>query len=156
MNFDFESLTQEFIESAQFLFIDASVKEYAPGIFGAFVRSCSVRSITIAEKFTVVALENILLSHMAQLDLPLIVRREIPKLLKDFFTFLGTSGRYPPALSWVSWVHSLENAYQARFRDDGSTRGDTFTKKYTDVNRNDPCPCGSGKKFKKCCMGLIG
>ena len=21
-----------------------------------------------------------------------------------------------------------------------------------DVGRNDPCPCGSGKKFKKCCM----
>ncbi|HPV22172.1 MAG TPA: SEC-C metal-binding domain-containing protein, partial [bacterium] len=19
------------------------------------------------------------------------------------------------------------------------------------ANRNDPCPCGSGKKFKKCC-----
>jgi preprotein translocase subunit SecA len=23
--------------------------------------------------------------------------------------------------------------------------------KYEDVNRNDPCPCGSGKKYKKCC-----
>src|SRR5436190_7976473 len=22
------------------------------------------------------------------------------------------------------------------------------------VGRNDPCPCGSGKKFKKCCGGL--
>ena len=22
------------------------------------------------------------------------------------------------------------------------------------VGRNDPCPCGSGKKFKKCCFGL--
>ena len=22
------------------------------------------------------------------------------------------------------------------------------------VLRNDPCPCGSGKKFKKCCEGL--
>jgi len=22
-----------------------------------------------------------------------------------------------------------------------------------DVGRNDPCPCGSGKKFKKCCLG---
>lgn len=22
------------------------------------------------------------------------------------------------------------------------------------VGRNDPCPCGSGKKFKKCCMNL--
>jgi preprotein translocase subunit SecA len=21
----------------------------------------------------------------------------------------------------------------------------------TKVGRNDPCPCGSGKKFKKCC-----
>jgi preprotein translocase subunit SecA len=21
---------------------------------------------------------------------------------------------------------------------------------YSDVGRNDPCPCGSGKKFKKC------
>jgi preprotein translocase subunit SecA len=23
--------------------------------------------------------------------------------------------------------------------------------KYAGANRNDPCPCGSGKKFKKCC-----
>jgi len=22
--------------------------------------------------------------------------------------------------------------------------------------RNHPCPCGSGKKFKKCCMGSAG
>ncbi|MEW5820365.1 MAG: SEC-C metal-binding domain-containing protein [Cyanobacteriota bacterium] len=20
------------------------------------------------------------------------------------------------------------------------------------IGRNDPCPCGSGKKFKKCCL----
>ena len=24
--------------------------------------------------------------------------------------------------------------------------------KFRDVGRNDPCPCGSGKKFKKCCL----
>ena len=24
---------------------------------------------------------------------------------------------------------------------------------FKDVGRNDPCPCGSGKKFKKCCLG---
>jgi uncharacterized protein YecA (UPF0149 family) len=23
-----------------------------------------------------------------------------------------------------------------------------------EVGRNDPCPCGSGKKFKKCCLGV--
>jgi len=25
---------------------------------------------------------------------------------------------------------------------------------FRDVGRNDPCPCGSGKKFKKCCLSL--
>lgn len=27
-----------------------------------------------------------------------------------------------------------------------------FVKTNADVGRNDPCPCGSGKKYKKCCM----
>ena len=26
---------------------------------------------------------------------------------------------------------------------------------YKGVGRNDPCPCGSGKKFKKCCLGKL-
>ena len=28
-----------------------------------------------------------------------------------------------------------------------------FVREQEKVGRNDPCPCGSGKKFKKCCMG---
>jgi len=27
----------------------------------------------------------------------------------------------------------------------------TFRREGPKVGRNDPCPCGSGKKFKKCC-----
>ena len=27
-----------------------------------------------------------------------------------------------------------------------------FIKEEPDVGRNDPCPCGSGKKYKKCCL----
>ena len=27
----------------------------------------------------------------------------------------------------------------------------TFTRTNAKIGRNDPCPCGSGKKFKKCC-----
>ena len=26
-----------------------------------------------------------------------------------------------------------------------------FTRETPKVGRNDPCPCGSGRKFKKCC-----
>ncbi|MEF3168618.1 MAG: SEC-C domain-containing protein [Deltaproteobacteria bacterium] len=27
-----------------------------------------------------------------------------------------------------------------------------YVRKYPKVGRNDPCPCGSGKKYKKCCL----
>jgi len=26
---------------------------------------------------------------------------------------------------------------------------------YSDVGRNDPCPCGSGEKFKNCCIDKV-
>jgi uncharacterized protein YecA (UPF0149 family) len=25
---------------------------------------------------------------------------------------------------------------------------------FENVGRNDPCPCGSGKKYKRCCAGV--
>ena len=30
--------------------------------------------------------------------------------------------------------------------------GETFRREEEKVGRNDPCPCGSGKKYKKCCL----
>ena len=33
-------------------------------------------------------------------------------------------------------------------------RGKTIKNDVARTGRNDPCPCGSGKKFKKCCMNL--
>jgi hypothetical protein len=26
---------------------------------------------------------------------------------------------------------------------------------HTKIGRNDPCPCGSGKKYKRCCLALV-
>ena len=41
----------------------------------------------------------------------------------------------------------------AAARDDFLERKPTpFLRTEKQVGRNDPCPCGSGKKFKKCCM----
>ena len=35
--------------------------------------------------------------------------------------------------------------------DDGTEPGAPVTNPFRNVGRNDLCPCGSGKKFKKCC-----
>ena len=32
--------------------------------------------------------------------------------------------------------------------------GDIFLPSFNKVGRNDSCPCGSGKKYKKCCLGV--
>lgn len=42
---------------------------------------------------------------------------------------------------WSPWRRKLEEQKRA-----GST-----VRKTEDIGRNDPCPCGSGKKYKKCC-----
>jgi preprotein translocase subunit SecA len=32
-----------------------------------------------------------------------------------------------------------------------SDSGETVRRQTEKIGRNDPCPCGSGKKYKKCC-----
>ena len=39
-------------------------------------------------------------------------------------------------------------SYQANFKPGSSSAGNLLNR----VGRNDPCPCGSGQKFKKCCL----
>ena len=34
---------------------------------------------------------------------------------------------------------------------DGQIVGETYTRETPKVGRNEPCPCGSGKKYKHCC-----
>ncbi len=47
----------------------------------------------------------------------------------------------------------LPKASQPKEREDFLERKLTpFLRTEKQVGRNDPCPCGSGKKFKKCCM----
>jgi hypothetical protein len=58
---------------------------------------------------------------------------------------------------WAAFSESEETEDDAA-DDDDLTHFDPFEdgpaiNPYKDVGRNDPCPCGSGKKFKKCCLG---
>jgi hypothetical protein len=150
-----EPYIDEFCESNYFLLLDPSVKEHGLGIIGEFLRQCRDRGAKSPEAFSPEMCEQALFEGMAILDLPLLVRKGIPVLLSAFFTYLSDSGKYPPASAWDGWIRAIGGRYMGKFRNDGSVKGETFKKNYTDVNRNDPCPCGSGKKFKKCCMNIL-
>jgi len=46
----------------------------------------------------------------------------------------------------------LETEERNRRREELLVCGEPYVKTEPDIGRNDPCPCGSGKKYKKCCM----
>jgi hypothetical protein len=46
-----------------------------------------------------------------------------------------------------------EDRERWRRQAEASARNQRLENPFKNVGRNDPCPCGSGKKFKKCCLG---
>ena len=70
----------------------------------------------------------------------------------------GNGGRPPKGVS--TSVDELEEAFQRRKRREleharmagaGDRQVQQVVRSGAKVGRNDPCPCGSGKKYKKCC-----
>ncbi len=86
------------------------------------------------------------------------------KIMADFLAFCQEKGLDLSAGSLKDpRVERLRNEWMSTPRDacDGKTpaemlsqaqgKVETFRREAPRVGRNDPCPCGSGKKFKKCC-----
>jgi uncharacterized protein len=57
---------------------------------------------------------------------------------------------FPAALS--AYAHLGRTIFEVLMED--AAKG-TQPAQHTKVGRNDPCPCGSGKKYKKCCAGKL-
>ena len=49
----------------------------------------------------------------------------------------------------VAWIYRFWLPYRHAAAE--RTIATSFQREHPKVGRNDPCPCGSGKKFKKCC-----
>jgi uncharacterized protein YchJ len=60
---------------------------------------------------------------------------------------------------WRFYAPDEIEARQRRWSEDADARsrvvwdepGETYVRETPKIGRNDPCPCGSGKKYKKCC-----
>jgi len=137
-----------FSESQHFLLLDSELKSHAEPLLAHW---CDQVGAVVSEESMARALHSV-----ARLDVPLLQRQSFPELLRAFLEFLPSTGRFPRGDEWAERLTEMEADYEAGFRDDGSVRGATVRKTGTATGRNDPCPCGSGKKFKKCCMSLLG
>ncbi len=86
-----------------------------------------------------------------------VVERGVPAA-----TIEGLKARGAPIESAIDelsgWYCFSDKYLKARAKERASASalpgffGDTFERERPKVGRNDPCPCGSGRKSKKCCL----
>ena len=69
------------------------------------------------------------------------------KLIHDEVSILGKSGITPNGAGPAANQMDTDSILQAA----SSSSSGTVRRDEPKVGRNDPCPCGSGKKYKKCC-----
>ncbi|MFH1571074.1 MAG: SEC-C metal-binding domain-containing protein [Gemmatimonadota bacterium] len=134
----------DYCSSEHFMFLDDELKEHAEGLLSYW---CEQVGEEPAEADLARAL-----GAVARLDAPVEARKAFPRLLEEFLEYASTRAAVPEAGEWLAALPRLGESHEERFREDGTVRGDTVRRAGAEVGRNDPCPCGSGRKYKKCCM----
>lgn len=155
MQTDLSDYISDYTASEYYALLDPSLKAHAEALLHQVLQGAQQMAPAFPVGADATLFTKVLLEQVAPLDLPLSSRQEAPRLLGAYFDYLAASGKYPQAEEWAEWMPAVQTKYAERFREDGSVRGATVRKKLADVGRNDPCPCGSGKKFKKCCIDLL-
>ena len=94
----------------------------------------------------------VFVEHLSRVAFAPSVRDEIPEVVGRFFEFLQDGGRLGEGYAWAEQVRRLKvpTSPGQPARPAAKAAPIRNTPK-TSVGRNDPCPCGSGKKYKKCC-----
>ncbi len=90
-----------------------------------------------------------LLSGVAKLALTPDLRAAVPQVTGAFLGFLESEGRLSGGASLGTYAGALSAAFEKQARPEGTP----FRSAGAPLGRNDPCPCGSGRKYKKCCGG---
>jgi hypothetical protein len=126
----------------------AQTQEYAAGVLGAFlVGACAVRGSEPGE-LEGEDVRGALLGPVAKLAVPGEVREEIAGLCGAFLAFLEGEGRVSGGRALGAELRALKG----KFVEESTGKVKPIVRAGSKLGRNDPCPCGSGKKYKKCCF----
>ena len=143
-----ENWVDDFCGSARFRDHASLAREYAPEVLVRFLSvACRERDIEPAE-VEEADLRSGLLEGVAKMDLPGSVRSAIPALCGAFLAEMEAQGRIAGGRALGLYAGALTEA----FADASSVKPKPFVSPTTKLGRNAPCPCGSGRKYKKCCQ----
>lgn len=119
----------------------------APVLLTFFKAACEPRGIEPAD-VEEADLKAALLGPVARLSIPEDARREVPALCGALLAYLESEGRLGGGRVLGAFTKALTDAYLQQ----ASGKPKPIVNPGSKLGRNDPCPCGSGKKYKKCCL----
>ena len=136
----------DFEESATYRELPPVAKQHAARILTVFLeRACAVRDVAPGD-IEESDLKPALLDGVGALTLPEAAEPYVAALCAALLAELETQGRLAGGRTLGLYVRALRGAFDERrhpqpIRNPGER-----------IGRNDPCPCGSGRKYKQCCM----
>jgi hypothetical protein len=144
----------DFTESFAISQVDPSARDHAAEIllhFGKFVRR---HDAAFPDEVSPGTFAIVLNQDMPRLALPPSVRRQVPEVVAVFLEYLQESGRVGEGAEWAEQIREIGRAGPPKGKPEPAVKAVPIRKPAAAAGRNDPCPCGSGKKYKKCCWGL--
>jgi hypothetical protein len=130
----------------------AGVREVAGEVLVLFLsEACAARDVG-PEELEESDIKAALMGKVARLALAAEVRAEIPGVCGALLAYLENEGRVGGGRALGAFVRALKET----FMEAGSAKVKPITTAGSKIGRNDPCPCGSGKKYKKCCQDGFG
>ena len=75
---------------------------------------------------------------------------DIKERVRNYLTYVDVNFLKQMEVQKSEMEKQAEKAIENSGKSDGTTKKEPV-KKAEKIGRNDPCPCGSGKKYKNCC-----
>jgi len=140
----------DFCESAEAARLLAGIAKVASPVLEAFMSAACARRDVEPDEIEREDVRHALLKGLARLKLTPETRKRVPALVGAFLGALEAQGRLGGGDALGAYARALKGAHDESRRDvvapirRGASR----------LGPNDPCPCGSGKKYKKCCKRM--
>ena len=144
----------DFAESFSARALDPSTAQHIPEILAFFAAEVRKLSPDFPDEVSPGAFAKVITESLPHLSLPDPARASAPEIIALFLEYLRESGRLGEGDDWAAQIRVIARSYSERIKPGGGVKGVPIRKptSASPIGRNDPCPCGSGKKFKKCCM----
>lgn len=143
-----ENWVDDFCASTRFRDHASPAREYASEVLVRLLRDACAQRDVDPDEVEEPDLRSGLLTGVAKMAIPESVRPAIPGLCAAFLAEMEAVGRLAGGRALGLYVAALSEAYA----DASSVKPKPIVSKTTKIGRNDPCPCGSGRKYKKCCQ----